>query len=275
MRLAAALAVLALLSGCNVVQQLDSHKIIAAAVIRSPDVNAGPPANVNVPGTVTAQLFFGQRQNDPSQAPTGLGNATVTLSWSGAATGSVTLPAGPTAGSYMLTGNLIAYQPGLTYTFTVGYNGETFSGSVTAPQPIGITELSGAAVPNVFPPTPDYAASFTHQTVTRTGNDIAFYAVAPVQGTSSLGAISCSNAPLNDPASLVQLFLDPSPWQVASFDLWRTDLTQNARQKCFAPGTGAWVVSLTALKTGTVSSNLFLGSGVLAGASDAGVLVLQ
>ena len=271
MRVPTALAAIALLTGCNAIQQLDSHMVMAAAVIRSPDVSA---ANVNVAGVVTAQLFFGQRQNDPSQAPSGLGNATVTLSWSGATTGSVTLPAGPTSGWYMLTGGAIPYQPGLTYTFTVAYNGQTFTGSATAPPVVGITELSGVTVPNVFPPTPEFAASFTHQTITRTGNDIAFYTVTPVQGTSSLGAISCSNAPLGDPASLVQLFLDPSPWQAASFDLWRTDLTQNAQQKCFTPGPGAWVVSLTVLKTGTVSSNLFLGSGVLAGTSDAGVLVL-
>src|SRR6516165_10153448 len=152
MRVPTALAAIALLTGCNAIQQLDSHMVMAAAVIRSPDVSA---ANVNVAGVVTAQLFFGQRQNDPSQAPSGLGNATVTLSWSGATTGSVTLPAGPTSGWYMLTGGAIPYQPGLTYTFTVAYNGQTFTGSATAPPVVGITELSGATVPNVFPPTPE------------------------------------------------------------------------------------------------------------------------
>jgi hypothetical protein len=34
-------------------------------------------------------------------------------------------------------------------------------------------------------------------------------------------------------------------------------------------------VSLTTLRQGAVSANLFLGSGVLAGTADAGVLLLQ
>jgi hypothetical protein len=238
-------------------------------------VNGGPPANVNLSGIVTAQLFFGERQNDPAQAPTGLGGATVTLSWTGAAVGSVALPAGPTTGWYQLTGSSIAHQPGLNYTFTVSYNGETFSGSVVAPTAAGITELNAATIPNVFPPSPNFAATFAHQTVTRIRNDIAFYVANPVQSATSVGATTCTNAPLLDATALIQLLLDSSPWQVPSFDLWRTDLTQNAQQKCFAPGPGAWVVSLPTLKKGTVSSNVFLGSGVLAGTADAGVLVLQ
>jgi hypothetical protein len=229
---------------------------------------------VAVGGLVTAQLFFGERPTD-TQPPAGLGGATVTLSWTGAAAGSVTLPPGPSAGWYQITGTTVAHQAGLTYTFTVRYGAETFTGTVVAPAAEGIAELASARLPLVFPPTPNFAATFTKQSVSRAGSDIAFYAVNPIQGATSLGPTTCTNAPLSDAGALVQLLLDPSPWRAPSFQLWRTDLAPSGAARCFAPGVGAWVVSLTTVKQGTVSANLFLGSGVLAGTADAGALLLQ
>src|SRR6266536_2259216 len=147
----AALAV-ALLSGCNVIQQLESHKVLAAVVIRSPDVSS---ATVNVSGVPTAQVFFGERQADVTQPPSGLADASVTLSWSGAATGSVALPPGASAGWYQLTSTSIGYVPGATYTFEVVHAGEPFTASVVAPAAGGFNELDRSTVPNVFPDYPE------------------------------------------------------------------------------------------------------------------------
>jgi hypothetical protein len=264
----------ALLAGCGMVKKLENRKVLAGLVMRSPDLVVGAPANLTVSGVVTVQVFFGDLQGD-TQAPTGLADAAVTLSWAGGATGSVTLPAGPSAGWYQLTGTSVAHQAGLTYTFTVRYGGEVFTGTVVAPAAEGITELAAATPPLIFPPTPNPAATFTKQTVSRTGSDTAVYAANPIEGPTSLGPTSCTNAPLSDAWAMVQLLIAAGPWTVPSFELWRTNLAPTASQRCFAPGPGAWVVTLTTVRSGSVSGNLFLGSGVLAGSADAGVLVLQ
>jgi len=275
-RLVAALAALALLAGCEAVQKLENHKVMAAVVIRSPDLDSagqGLPA-LHVTGVAAAQVFFGERQDSVSQPPTGLSGAAVTLAWAGTSSGSVVLQP-VSQGWYQVTGGF-DYAPGTTYTFTVVYLGDTFTGTVSAPpQAPRIKELAGAIVPQVFPPfpVPTFYLGFDHQTVSRDGDDVAFYSATDVAGAAA-GAVTCSNQPFGDAGAMIQLLLDPSPWKVPAFTLFRSDRTSAAAQRCF-PQESSYLVTLTTVKTGSVSSNLFLGSGVLAGASDAGLLILQ
>jgi hypothetical protein len=269
-RLAVALPALALLS-CGLAQSLESRKVLVAVLVRSADVVAAQ--GVTVSGVTTAQVFFGDRQDLTSgQAPVGIAGATVTVSWTGG-TAPVTLPAAPASGWYQLTPAPIPYTVGATYTFTVTSGGQAYTGAARAPSPAAIQELVGAQVPKVFPP--QAAATFDHQTITRLGTDVAFYAVNPVGGSSGLGATACTNAPFTDPGALVQLLLDDAAWRVPAFELFRSDRAPTTAQACFAPGTGTHLLSLTTVTRGTTSSNLFLGSGVLVGSTDAGVLVLD
>jgi hypothetical protein len=266
-RLAVALPALALLS-CGLAQSLESRKVLVAVLVRSADVAAAQ--GVTVSGVTTAQVFFGDRQDLTSgQAPVGIAGATVTVSWTGG-TSPVTLPAAPASGWYQLTPAPIPYTVDATYTFTVTSGGQTYTGAARAPSPAAIQELKGAPV---FPP--QAAVSFIHQTITRLGSDVAFYAVNPVGGSSGLGATACTNAPFTDPGALVQLLLDDAAWRVPSFDLFRSDRAPTTGQACFAPVTGTHLLSLTTVTRGTTSSNLFLGSGVLVGSTAAGVLVLD
>ncbi|MFL5264441.1 MAG: hypothetical protein ACJ79L_18740 [Anaeromyxobacteraceae bacterium] len=258
MRRLAALTTLALAAGCG----LQNHRVAVGTVVRSPEAGGA--------GATTAQVFFGDRP-DGAGAPTGIAGADVTLSWTGGAASSVGLdPVGP-AGWYQVTGTDIPYVPGTTYTVTVASRGELFTISSVAPARPAIQEL----VPGTpaFPPAS--AVTFEKQTVSRAGDDVAFYAVAPLSG-----APTCTNAPVGagsqDAARLVELLLAPAAWQVPSFELWRTDLAPTSAQRCFpAPAAGQYVVTLTALAKGGASSNLFTGSGLLVGASDAGVLLVQ
>jgi hypothetical protein len=264
MRRFATLATLALLAGCG----LQNHEVLAGTVVRSPETAVGGAAA----GVTTAQVFFGTRPDSGGGAPTGTAGADVTLSWSGAATDKIGLPPVGPAGWYQVTSAGVPYVPGATYTITVFSRGEQFTASSVAPSRPAITELI-AGTP-VFPPRT--AGTFDKQTVSRAGSDIAFYAVMPASGAGA-GTPTCTNAPLQDAARLVELLLAPGAWQVPSFDLWRSELTQDAEKKCFpaSPAGGQFAVTLTTLAKGGGSSNLFTGSGLLVGATDAGVLLVQ
>jgi hypothetical protein len=62
--------------------------------------------------------------------------------------------------------------------------------------------------------------------------------------------------------------LDPQPFRAASFAISKATCFPNLP---FQGGTGA-LVALCTVRSGSVSANLFLGSGVFGGASDAGVI---
>jgi len=252
----AAVALVALLSGCNVLQQLESRKIMAAAVLASPSLAPFTPASVT-----TAQLFFGERQDNVQQPPTALSASSVTLTWDGNSSGVTLTPVAGKAGWYEATGG-VTYIEGAHYTFTVVYQGETFSGSVQAPAASAITNASN----HLFNPG---AYDGTKLTVTRdvsAGASDAFYAAFHASGATDLASSTCNNAPVNDASVFVQFVLDDSAWKAASFSL--------PKSPCF-PSTGQYVVNLTTVEKSTaVSSNLFLGSAVLAGTADAAALVV-
>ncbi len=257
MRVAAILAAVALMTGCDLIQKIENRKILMGAVLASPQVNT---LNVSKASVTTAQLFFGDRQSDLSQAPTGLAATSVTLGWDGNPAGVALAPDKDKAGWYQASGS-IPYTPGVNYTFTVVYQGETFSGSVAAPSAPTIKN----APAHLFPQEP--YSGFTSLTLQRDGTADAFYAAFDAGSSTDLGTPTCTNTPMDDAGKLVQFVLDDAEWKAASFDL--------AKSPCF-PSAGSYVVSLTTVEKNTsLSSNLFLGSAVLAGAADGAVLVLQ
>ena len=87
------------------------------------------------------------------------------------------------------------------------------------------------------------------------------------QIAGSLGTPTCDNFP-RDARGLIDLVVDPAPWKVAGYDLQK-----GATPDCFPPSISGQVAALTlvvAQKSSSVSSNLFLGSAAVAGASSAG-----
>ncbi len=260
MRRATLLTALALLAGCSVAQQLQNRKVLVAAVLSSPTVSVG---FVIQSGLVTAQLFFGERQ-DLSQPPTGLTGATVTLTaTNGSVVNTYTLGAvsAKGAGWYQATDS-IQFTPGTTtFQFKAVYKGEEFSGSVQAPPAAAITGLQN----HLFPARS--LSSTLPLTLARAGTDPAFYAVVKSSASADVANATCTNAPVTDAGKLVQFVLDDSAWTVPSFDL--------PASPCF-PSADTYVVSLTTVaKSTNVSSNLFLGSAVIAGAADAGALIVN
>jgi hypothetical protein len=257
MRFAAILAAVALIAGCDLVQKIENRKILMGAVLASPQVNA---LNVSKASVTSAQLFFGERQSDLNQAPTPLAASSVTLGWDGNPAGVALAPVTGKEGWHQAIGS-IPYTPGVNYTFTVVYQGETFSGTVAAPSAPTIKN----APDHLFPP--ETYSEFTSLTLQRDGTADAFYAAFDAASSTDLDAATCTNAPVNDAGTLLQFVLDDAAWKAASFDL--------PKSPCF-PSAGTYVVSLTTVeKSSSVSSNLFLGSAVMAGASDGAVFVLQ
>src|SRR6266568_2893350 len=248
MRRAALLTALALLAGCDLAQQLQNRKVLVAAVLSSPAVSTQQ-------ALVTAQLFFGERQADLSQPPTGLTGATVTLTaTNGSAVSTYTLAAVSAKGAGW-------YQATDSIQFKPIYQGEEFSGSVQAPTAAAIQGLSN----HLFPPRS--SSSTASLTLTRAGTDPAFYAVVKASASADVANATCTNAPVTDAGKLVHFVLDDSAWTVPSFDL--------PASPCF-PSADTYVVSLTTVaKSTNVSSNLFLGSAVIAGAADAGALIVN
>jgi hypothetical protein len=255
MRRAALLTALALLAGCDLVHQLENRKILVAAVLSSPAVSVGGASQSSL---VTAQVFFGER-SDLQAPPTGIDGASVTLAATdGNTTSMYTLqPVGAKgAGWYQATGT-VRFSPGTTiFQFKAVYQGDEFSGSVQAPK---------AATMQGLPTSPARRAAVT---LTRAGTDDAFYAVVRANLSADFANATCTNAPVNDAGKLVQFVLDDSAWKAPSFVL--------PVDPCF-PGTGidAFVVSLTTVAKSTdVSTNLFLGSAVIAGVANAGGLLV-
>jgi len=279
MRQLAALSILLALAGCDMLQKLQNRKVLGAMLLQSPAVAPQPaspplPALPDIPRTVTAQVFFGERTDDVSAgsqtAPRGLSGAVVSVSWVAGGAHEVTLVESSTApGYYEVNGAPLAYAAGADYAFRVTYRGEAYSASVRAPAEPAVTEFSA---PNPALKGASWA-SFTGQRISRACpaggcTDLAFYTVMPVDlQAGSLGTPTCDNFP-RDARGLIDLVVDPAPWKVAGYDLQK-----GATPDCFPPSISGQVAALTlvvAQKSSSVSSNLFLGSAAVAGASSAG-----
>ncbi len=262
------------LAGCDVFERLQNDRVLAGVLIESPGVSQ-PDQNVNLAGAVAATVFFGEvdKGANPADAAswrtTGLDGATVRLTWDG---GTATLAPAGAAGQYALTGGALAYAPGTAYTFRVEYGGETYSGTVTAPPRPVLQDESGAPLPVVQAPIA-YTQLPDPYVLRRDGTSVAFYAVTALSspsGAVNASAATCANAPdVTDPMAVVRLFLDDGAWRTPTFSLAKAD--------CFpapAPqyGYGLLLTSVNKVGGTNLSSNLFLGSGVVAGSAAASVL---
>lgn len=275
-RLALALSTALVLAACDPVERLRNDHLLAGVLVEAPAVmSSNPPLELQPAAGAT--VFFGVV--DPGAHPTdagswnatGLAGADVTLSWAG---GSATLAAVPGIPGQYAAVSGIAYTPGAAYTFRVAHGGETYSGTVTAPERPAMQHPQGTALPLVQDAVP-FAAIPDPYALHRTGTSKAFYTVTNLSSASGrldLSSPTCTNAPdLANPLDVLRLFFDDAEWRAASFDL--------PRASCFPePAALAYALLLTAVnETGGagLSSNLFLGSGVVAGSTAASVLPID
>jgi hypothetical protein len=283
-----------LVSGCALLKGLTNRKVLGAAVLFTPEVAPTqvpgyPQGFPAIAGQVTAQLFFGERQDDITSGgtntspPLGIDGAVVTLGYHDASGAAhlITLkqPAGGRAGQYQATAaDGLTYVPNATYQFKVESGGEEFTASVSAPPAPKVNEFPAAGYEVV-----DGYAAFDHETLTfgRSGEDLAFYGAWRVNTAapqSTFDDPTCTNLPVSasmDPAQLVDLILDPTPWEKSTYTLDKTSTL--AGQSCFpqGPTSGpvAYALGLGLGRRGTFSDNLFVGSVVFAGALDGSALV--
>jgi hypothetical protein len=264
--LAAALA----LAGCDAAQRLGNDELLAGALLRAPETTV---AGRTLPGGVTAQLFFGRtRSAGGTPEPISLEASPEIVFDPG--TGEVRVPLTAIGGGYYQATSVLnpdlVWVDGVEYEFALSHAGETYWGRVVAPA--APTMLQGDATT----PWGDQVANPPSNpfTVCRAGTALAFASVTGVTETSA--SVTCAVPPTpTDPVAIAELLLDPSPYQAACFQL--------PQNPCFAADVQGqasigYVVSLTALAKTTggasLSSNLALGSGVFAGASDASAVVL-
>jgi hypothetical protein len=261
-------AVLSLLAvaGCGALDRLQNDRMLVGGVVTTPAVALAGQGAATI-----AQVYFAQVATGSS--PQGIGGAVVTLSYvpAGGGTGATYTLADQGGGNYGSTS--VAYVEGATYTFRAVEGGNTYSGHVVAPPAPTIEHPQGTPLQPAQ--TVAYADIPDPYTIYRSGSDPAFYAVAEVDGVGSPTVTEkCTNAPSGTSAArYLQALLDPTPYEVASFDLSRTS--------CFPSSTATgYVVTLTGIRqaagaNGALSSNLNIESGVLAGATSAAALILQ
>ncbi len=281
-RLATAVVFAALLPGCDLLSRATNHTDLVGTLVVSPQ----PPGSA-APQAVVATVFLGQHQGELSGAPTfsGLGGATVTVTWDGLAQ-PIALPE-TTAGNYTATWTTSthAYVPGATYTFTATLGSDTYW-----------VKAVGAAVPTMSLAGATTGVSFGGvQAVTyggwsstpapvplnRSGTDVGLVAVFPISGAtvpSALPPPTCTNAP-KDGSGFFDLAFSDGDWTKSTFNLPKQALGEpNASPRfdapCLPSAEAAWVVGLTALKKGSdSSSNLSIVSTALVGTSAAAVVI--
>lgn len=268
MRRSLSLLALLALAGCETVEMLQNDKVLAGVLLATPDATVG---TTDVPGTVTAQVFFGQISGAMSGSADvdPIAGATVQVSWTGGGTATLTPGA---AGYYEATGGALVYVEGAQYTFHVSHGGETYTGTVTAPPSVEMRDAGGALLDDVVPVTA--AGLADPYPVCRTGNQVAFVTVQEFTDAGASGEPCFVPPAPTDAGGIIGLLFDDGEYRAACFSLPPATCFPNRSD----PGTVGYLVGLTALNkaTGTqMSSNLFLGSGVFVGTMDASALVLS
>jgi hypothetical protein len=262
------------------VDQISAETVMVGTLLSTPDVNFSPEAvagldggfradggqsNITIPGQTVAFMFLGTRDGE-NAAPQGLTGATVTLQPQGGQ--AVTLTSDG-AGAYSRSSNSdpkLTYKSGTNYTFTATRNGERFEGLVeNSPAQERIEKLHPATLS--VPHTANTAFSFD-RAEPPSGQDrtIGFITVVPISDNGDQGAPTYSNVP-TDPLAFLSLVAFPADYKQKTVTIPATAFPM-ARQ--------TYLVTFQAVRSGgPESSNLFLGSALLVGTADIGVVRTQ
>ncbi|MDY7225136.1 hypothetical protein [Hyalangium rubrum] len=262
------------------VDQISAETVMVGTLLSTPDVPLSPEAaagldggfqldggqsTVTIPGQTVAFLFLGTRE-DENSTPSGLTGATVSVQ---PKNGQAVSLSSDGAGAYSRSSNTdekLTYQSGATYTFTAERSGERYVGVVeNSPAQERIAALHPASgVVRISANTPlsfDRADPPSNQDRT-----IGFVTVVPVSASGQQGQPTYSNVP-TAPLDFIKLVAFPAEWKEKTVSIPGT---------AFPDPQQTYLVTFQAVRTGgPESSNLFLGSAILTGTADVGVVRTQ
>lgn len=219
---------------------------------------------ISLPAQTAALVFFGTKSGENSQ-PSGVSGATATLQPLG---GQATALTEDGAGSYSRTNvggsdPALAYQSGATYQFIASRNGTRYVGQVDdAPIQEAIAK---------FHPAEGFLrhASGTSLTFDRAAaaggkeRTLGFVTVVPLSSDGEKGQPTYSNMPTT-PLEFLQLVAVPGSYREAQVTIPGTAFPQSNQ---------TYLVIFQAVRLGGAESdNLFLGSALLAGTADVGII---
>jgi hypothetical protein len=281
---------LAALTGCilaplacdlgKTVDQISADTVMVGTLLSTPDVDFSPEAaagldggfqadggqsRITIPGQTVAFVFLGTREGENS-APQGLSGATVTVQAQGSQPVSLTNDA---SGAYSRSSNSdekLTYKSGTNYTFLAVRNGERFEGLVeNSPAQEKIEKLHSLAGPVSH--TANTAFTFDRADPPA-GQDrtIGFITVVPIDSNGNQDTPTYSNVPTT-PLEFLSLVAFSSDFRQKTVTIPATAFP-NPKQN--------YLVTFQAVRTGgPESSNLFVGSALLAGTADIGVVRTQ
>ncbi|NMO18487.1 hypothetical protein HPC49_24360 [Pyxidicoccus fallax] len=258
--------------------QIAADHLMVGTLLATPEVNVsgsalagydagtfgGPDGGdvISLPAQTAAAVFFGSRNGENSQ-PSGVAGATVTLQ---PVNGKTTPLTEDGAGSYSRTSvgdEELTYQSGATYQFIATRGGTRYVGQVDdAPvqerveafhPPEGFLRINART-----------ALSFDRAAVSN-GEDrtLGFVTVVPLSADGAKGEPTYTNMP-KTPVQFLQLVGLPGPYREA-----RVTIPGEA----FPQSNKTYLVIFQAVRMGGAESdNLFLGSALLAGTAEVGVV---
>ncbi|MCK8496478.1 hypothetical protein [Myxococcus fulvus] len=259
--------------------QLTAEHVMVGTLLATPEVEVSALAlagvdggvfvpdggdNLVIPAQTAALVFFGTRSGENSQ-PSGVTGATATLQPQG---GQATVLNEDGSGSYSRTNvggsdSGLTYASGATYQFIAARNGTRYVGQVDdAPVQEAITRF--------HPPegfvrhTSGTALSFERAAVSG-GKErtLGFVTVVPLGSDGSKGEPTYSNVPTT-PVEFLQLVAVPGSYREAQVTIPGSAFPQSNK---------TYLVIFQAVRLGGAESdNLFIGSALLAGTADVGVI---
>lgn len=262
--------------GCDL-DKLTADTVMVGTLLTTPEVRISPAAFLNVdtgtppqngegdlvlPAQTAAFVFIGTRDGEGG-SPQGLSGATVTLRPQNG-TGVELTPDGSGAYSRSVNGDdSLKYQSGANYQFIAERNGTRYEGRVenVPPQeklsvlhpPEGVVRLNAGQSLTL-----ERAAPASGQDRT-----IGFVTVVPLSQNGARGKPTYSNVP-TEPLDFVELVAFPSDWKQARITL---------PPEAFPSPQQTYLVTFQSVRSGGAESdNLFLGSALLAGTADVGVI---
>lgn len=262
------------------VDQISAETVMVGTLLSTPDVDLSPEAvagldggfradggqsNFTIPGQTVAFMFLGTREGQNSQ-PEGLTGATVTLQPTGGQPVTLTSDG---AGAYSRSSNsdaTLTYQSGKNYNFVAVRNGERFEGSVE-------NSPAQERIPALHPPegvvriSANTPLSF-ERADPPSGQDrtVGFVTVVPISDNGQQGKPTYTNVPTG-PLEFLSLVALPGDYKQKTVTIPAT---------AFPMPKQTYLVTFQAVRTGGPdSANLFLGSALLAGTADVGVVRTQ
>ncbi|HEX8824398.1 MAG TPA: hypothetical protein VF794_31035 [Archangium sp.] len=232
-----------------------------------PDGGIREEDRVTVPGQTAAFVFFGTREGDQGQ-PEPIANATVRLE---AVNGKQYNLDNTGVGTYGHTSGFeddagVKYQSGATYRFVAVQDGTSHVGTVEeAPSLERIAALH---------PAEGYVKHMANQGLTLQRppaaggkpRTLGFVTVFPLSTNGEKGQPTYSNVP-KEPLEFLQLVAVPTEWQAANIPI---------PGSAFPQTNSNYLVVFQTVKTGGAESdNLFIGSALLVGTADVGMVHTQ